>query len=337
MNLCRLILTGTSAPACRARAAVGAVAWLAGVALLQPGWGAALLLLAPLVAVPLGLALLAPEAGAREGASAWRVALVLQLPAALLLLAGLTLPAGLPAAAFTLPWLAFTILLALAGALRLRGRGRGSVAELCCNAGLVYVAVGGGWTTLTALGARPLDLPPEIVRATAVHFHYAGLVLPLLAGLLVRAMPTRTARLAAVGVVAGVPLVAAGITLSAFGVRLPELIAAWALAAVTALLALLQLRLAARPGRTAVRVLLGCSGLALVAGMALAALYALGNFRGDGWLDVPLMVRTHGLINALGFALPGLLAWNLTGPTGRPGDSAVSARDEERATTGAGA
>ena len=72
-----------------------------------------------------------------------------------------------------------------------------------------------------------------------------------------------------VGVVAGVPLVAAGITLSTFGVRLPEGVAAWFLAAATLLVAGLQLRLAARPGQLLPRVLFFLSGLSLLAGMAL--------------------------------------------------------------------
>jgi hypothetical protein len=308
MSLIRDLLIDTTPNTHRARAAVGGLAGAAGVALTAPGWGAGLLLLAPLVAVPLGLALLPRQAGAL-----WRVAASLQLPAALLLLAGLALPAGPVAACFTLPWFVVTALLALVGAGRLWTRGLRPVEQFCVSAGLMYLAVGGGWTVLTALGARPLDFPGEIVRATAVHFHYAGFVLPLLAARTAGASARRLAGVLAVGVVVGVPLVAVGITLSAFGVSLPECLAACALAAVTAALAVLQMRVAVSLRGMAARGLLALSGLALLAGMALAALYAVGNYAGARWLDIPLMLRTHGVINACGFALCGLLAWNLDG------------------------
>jgi hypothetical protein len=64
------------------------------------------------------------------------------------------------------------------------------------------------------------------------------------------------------------------------------------------------------------RCLFVISGLSLIAGMSLAAIYALGDYtyvaglRGEGvWLSIPQMVRYHAVINVFGFALPGLLAW----------------------------
>jgi hypothetical protein len=70
-------------------------------------------------------------------------------------------------------------------------------------------------------------------------------------------------------VVLGVPLVALGITLSAFEVRLPEWLAAWFLAAACVPLAAGQLAL--DPGERRARLLLVVSGVSLLAGMALAA------------------------------------------------------------------
>jgi hypothetical protein len=302
------LLTDRTPGGCRARATLGGAVWLAVVAVLQPGWAESLLWLAPLVAVPLGLALLVSAEG-EPGARPLRLAALAQLPAALLLVGVFLLPSGVGAAAFALPWVSVTFLLALAGLARLRQPGRLSAADVCLTAALLYPAIGGGWLVLSALGARPLDFSPEIVRATAIHFHYAGFALPLLAGRLARVRPGLAARAVAAGVVLGVPLVALGITLSAFEVRLPEWLAAWFLAAACVPLAAGQL--AASPGGRGARLLLAVSGLSLLAGMALAALYAWGSYWGPAWLDIPLMLRTHGAINALGFALPGLLAWNL--------------------------
>jgi hypothetical protein len=291
---------------CRGRAAFGGAFWLAFVAAVGSGWAESLLLLAPLVVFPLGLALLLAR-NQTPGRAVLRLATAVQLPAAVILLGAFVLPSATAAIACTLPWLGFTLLLALTGLCRGLPR---SAAEAGATASLLFPAVGGGWLVLSVLGARPLAFSPEIVRATAIHFHYAGFALPLLAGLTASARPGAAARAAAAGVVAGVPLVALGITLSAFGVRLPEWLAAWSLVAACVPLAVLQLRLALRPGRRG-RALLAVSGLSLLAGMAFAALYAWGNYWGPNRLDIPLMVRTHGVINALGFALPGLLAWNL--------------------------
>ncbi|HYT95499.1 MAG TPA: YndJ family transporter [Gemmataceae bacterium] len=289
----------------QARATAGGVAWLIGVGALQPGWGIALLLLAPLVVVPLALALLPAPAGRAE-ATLRRGVAWLQLPAALVLFGAAAANPGIAAALCAVPWFCCTALLALVGGLRLKA----SQAEWCADVGLLYLAIGGGWLMLSALGARPLDFSTEIVRATATHFHYAGLVLPLLAGRTARTCSSRLSRAAAICIVVGVPLVAAGITLSAFGVRQPELLAAWFLAGASIVLAACQLSVAVRMGGLA-SLLLSVSGLSLIAGMILAMLYSLGRALGADWLDIPLMLRTHGVINAFGFALPGLLAWNL--------------------------
>jgi hypothetical protein len=174
---------------------------------------------------------------------------------------------------------------------------------------MVFLAVGGGWATLSRYGARPLDFSAVIVLLTAAHFHYAGFARPLLTGLAGRDRPGVPARLAAWSVMLGVPLVALGITV---GRELPvvEWLAASFLSAGCLLVCFLQLRAAARGGFGVRKVLPAVSGLALVAGMALAATYALGVYRHAAWLSIDTMIPWHGSLNALGFALPGLLAWH---------------------------
>jgi hypothetical protein len=53
------------------------------------------------------------------------------------------------------------------------------------------------------------------------------------------------------------------------------------------------------------------SGFSLIIGMVLAAVYALGHYLGLEWLDIPQMLPFHGAVNAFGFALPAVVAWNL--------------------------
>jgi hypothetical protein len=176
---------------------------------------------------------------------------------------------------------------------------------------------------------RPLGFPDVIVLMTAVHFHYAGFALPLLAGLVARELGGWLARAVDLGVIAGGAPGGRRITDSMVGrgllpLHLLELVASWLLAASGLLVGLLHLQLAARPGRPAVvRALMAIAGLAPSGPMILAGLYALGSYTGHARIGVLGMIHTHGIANALGFALLGLLAWSLAparpaGPAGRP-------------------
>ena len=299
----------------RRSAAFGALVWLPAVLWLLPSWGAAMLLLAALVVVPLGLALIQREDGGAH-ARLWTLLRWLPMPGAVLLVGSFAVPPGLAAGLLAAPWCIVTGLIGLLGLLRRWPRGLGDVAGLCFDAGLIYLPVGGGWAVLARLGVRPLEFSDVIVQATAVHFHYAGFVLPLLTGLAAREL---SARWTAFGVVVAVPLVAVGITWSklsgAYGGF--ELAVAWLMAASGLGAAIMQLRLAVNWSPWPARWLGGISSVALFAGMVLAAVYALGMVTGAEWLDIPTMLPWHGATNALGYGLLGLLAWNgrFTGPS----------------------
>jgi uncharacterized membrane protein len=51
------------------------------------------------------------------------------------------------------------------------------------------------------------------------------------------------------------------------------------------------------------------SAAAVFAGMVLAAMYAVAEFAGSDVLPIPQMARTHGVLNAVGFCMAGLLGW----------------------------
>jgi hypothetical protein len=294
---------------------VGGIFWCAALVVLRPGpfdtgWARLILLLAPLVLVPLGLRLAGVTSSLDRLA---RAVVVLQLPAALALGFSFLLDQGLPAAALSLPWLATTGLMALVGLRAGWSNRRGPLREFCIAAGLVYAAVGGGWAVLDRWGVRPLDFDAVIVLLTAIHFHYAGFALPLLTGLAAGQVRGRMARLAGVGVVVAVPLVAVGITATQLRLGpLPECAASCLLAAAGVLTACLYFRLAARRDwPRATRVLWAAVALSLTGSMLLAALYGLRFYLPVAWLDIPWMRALHGTANAIGFALAGLVSWTL--------------------------
>jgi hypothetical protein len=301
----------------------GGAGWLAVVGHLGPSpfetdWARALLLLAPMVLVPLILGLVRPRAGdSRWTAIAWRAAVIAVVPAALALVAAYTRPQGPGAAALAAPWLGFAGILACLGLTRIVRRWRRNRSELlpglAVEAGLVYLAVGGAWALLDRWGARPLGFEPVIVLLTAIHFHYAGLCLPVLTGFAGLDVRGRTARVAAGGVIVGVPMVAAGITATQLGLGSAlEAAAAWVTALSGLLSASLHLRLASRPGMpAAARALWALAGAALAASMVLAGLYGTRAVFPVEGLDIPRMRALHGSANAIGVALAGVLGWVL--------------------------
>jgi hypothetical protein len=294
---------------CFASAAGGTLVWLIACFVVRPDWAACLLLFGPLVIVPLGLALLESDDEGRTIHVTGRMTVLARVLAAFLLVAAFAVSEpGLLAAALTVPWLLFTFWIAWLGAARLARNGLGHAEDLCPNAGMLFLAVGGMWTIASRYGARPMGFDEPIILLTGAHFHFAGFALPVLTGLTGRRLRSVPARVAAVGVMAGVPLVALGITV---GSRYPlvEAFAAWEMTAACLLVAALQIRVAVKTRHWIARLLLFVSSLALIAGMGLAAAYALGRFLQRDWLDIPTMIRWHASLNALGFALPGLLAW----------------------------
>jgi hypothetical protein len=265
----------------RRSALLGAAAW-AVVAVAAPfGLLEKLFLLAPLVAMPLAFALLEP---------APRRAALLQPFAAAAATASFFAAPGPVAAGLAAPWAILTAVAAFEGLRK----------ELVLSGALLLLPVGGGWLMASRAGMAPIGFGEPIVLLTAVHFHFTAFLAPLLA---VRA----GARLAGPAILLGTPLLAVGFVYS----PLLKLVAVFFLIAALAALAAAQLRALRRMSSRPARGLLGLSSASLLAGMAVAGVYEAGFFSGAAWLSIPEVARSHGPLNALGFAIAGLVAWTL--------------------------
>jgi len=306
----------------RALPVVGALTWTGLLLARRPDpfgrpWAEALLLLAPLVLVPLCVRLLARVDPEPVPPRLRRAFLLLSLPASLSLIAALHRAPSAVAAMLAVAWLIVTLFLAAGGAQRVLSRGlRRSLAlpeDLAVDVARLLLPVGAGWAALACGGVRPLQFEDVIVLLTGVHFHHAGFVLPVLAARAAHELPGRPARLACWGVMAGVPLVAVGITATQLGAGSAlELAAAWITGAAGLLVAWLHLRLATRSDEPAsVRILWTVAGLSLVVGAIFAAVYGMRHAAGLAWPDIPWMRVLHGTPNALGFGVAGALAWTL--------------------------
>lgn len=160
-----------------------------------------------------------------------------------------------------------------------------------------------------------------------MHFHFAGFVAPVLLLRLIGWLRTqgrddRAARLSLLAVLAATPLTAAGITFE------PALGAAGAVLFGAGLTAASLLTLRWVVPRTDVlgKVLLATSSLSVIVALGLAVAYALGQWLGTPAPSLPVMVRTHGLLNAAGFGLAGTLGWLWEERRGAPGGAPLETR-----------
>lgn len=176
------------------------------------------------------------------------------------------------------------------------------------SAGQLFLIVGGMWAAADRMGIQPLGFDPAIVLLTAVHFHYAGFIFPLLAGWLYLQLPRRFSKAAVLLAIIAVPLTAVGITVAQLtGNYIPEALAATTVAISGWLCGwgYLQLALRGRPGW--VRIFRLMVGVSLFFTMTLALGYALRPFFPVEWLNIPSMRAWHGTVNAIGVGGSGLL------------------------------
>ncbi len=262
--------------------------WLAWAGLVQPDWPATVLLLAPLVMVPLGLRLSLQPLSPRQSAAL--------LVAAVFAALSLVPDAGFVASLLTLPWLITCAVLAIIGAAGLLSR-RHLQAGIGADFSLLFLVVGGAWLFISRAGANPLDFSDTIVLLTAVHFHYAGFALPLVAAITSRSLGESW--LVPALVVVGVPFTAVGITAGGF----LEWVSATFMAVSGLAVAWTLFRYTRHVARGHIRWLTGTAAVALTIGMSMALGWAWSTWFGWRYLDVDWMARTHGSINGLGFGM----------------------------------
>ena len=315
-------------------ATTGAAVW-AGIALLarigvaRLGAIELLFLFAPLVIVPLGLELgRALGGGGRfhELARRW------QPVGAALAVVAMVLSPGRVAGLVAVGWLLVCVLVALDGAGKLllalsqdAGEGgfdyrSGQVRTTRIAMGMagVDLAVGGAWLVASRLGIRPMSIQEPIGLLTAVHFHFAGFATAMIGAAMLRFSGRRGGHSwlpVLVLMVAGLPfVVAAGFVISS-----PLKVAAAILFSVSvAGLAICLRGFGRRVEDATARILLQVAAGAVFAGMMLSGIYAVADHLGSDVLTIPQMARTHGILNAVGFCLPGLLGWLVESGNHRP-------------------
>jgi hypothetical protein len=209
----------------------------------------------------------------------------------------LLLPRGALAAARALPFAVAVLATALPRLGRVRRPARAGFLPLLPAA---YALVAAGALAQSRAGLTLAGIREPIVELTAVHYVYAGAAALTLA---LRA----PGRVAVALVAVAPPVVALGFVT---GGAVPQVGGAVLMALGVCGVAALELRRAWRDTTLGVgrRLLLGASGLVVWAPMVLAVAWAAGQHLDVPVLPIPAMVRAHGVPNAVGFCLCGLLA-----------------------------
>ena len=294
-------------------AAVGGLVWLTlfGGVLLNRFWLSIfdlLFLFALWVVVPLTLSLVPAVHDSGPSRIYGRVIRYLLFPGAVLATASFFLRDGRTAGVLTVLWLFTSISLALDGLMRLIQTRLQSFREFCFAVGEGYAFVGALWLLASRMGLQPVGFREPIVLLTAVHFHYAGLMAAVLAGL--AASSTRTSLLLRVvltcavlgpallglAFLVGPKLKLAAVVLIVFG--------EYGIAFGTFRAGL------GNASRIGGRILILGSACVILA-MALAEIWAVGEYPLHAFVNLEQMARYHGVLNSFGFGLCSLVGWTL--------------------------
>lgn len=203
---------------------------------------------------------------------------------------------------------------------RLRSFTTAGLADLCADMGCVYLPVGAAWLVAARAGIEPMGFVEPVVTFTANHFHFAGFAAPVAVGLLGHDLAGTTSRrmyrFAAPVVIAAIPLVAAGITLSRSLETPSAILLGVGMLVASTLLAMAGLRrMRSSTASTLSGALLLASAASLVLSMSLVVAFTLTGSAGRGaeepFIAFQTMVKLHGAVNAWGFAGGALLAFTL--------------------------
>jgi YndJ-like protein len=317
----------------------GAAVWavfaaLAGLRRAPFGIMELLFLFAPLVIVPLGLELARCLAGVRasQGIDPTRV---LQIPAMLALSISFWLPPGRTAAVLSAAWLLQCVLLAGHRFLQWRHEERTRVSTIL-NIAHFDLILGAVWLVISRAGFRPIGFQEPIIVLTAVHFHYSGFATALIASATLHEFRRKKLNMPGLAVLVGLivllPFVlAAGFVFS----PLLRLVAAVSLSTCVTALATILWWLAGEWRSRPACIYLRAASWAAAAAFFLAGLYAVSDYFGKGWITIPGMANSHGVLNGLGFVLLAMLAWLIELHEAAPECTARQAESTARTSTDA--
>lgn len=211
---------------------------------------------------------------------------------------------------FAAIYFAFTIAAGGIGLFRFLHRGFRNLEEFSIDLGLMYLAIGGGWFYAYVSGIDT-GFSPLLTWLTAIHFHYSSFLLPIFIGFLGRIHRSTLYKWTCLLLLTAPIFVALGIAFSRwlelFSVALYMIGISFVIfiAYTTPFINRLQ------------RLLVRLSFTALAITITFSLFYILSNGFGIMSTSIDFMLRFHGVLNCLLFALVGLCGWTIHTPPPR--------------------
>lgn len=205
-------------------------------------------------------------------------------------------------------YFAFTLWIAIYGLTRFLKKGFTNIEEFSIDLGLMYIALGGAWFFAYVVDINT-GFTPLLTWLTAIHFHYSALLLPIFIGLLGRLHKPRSYTVFTALLLAAPMVVAIGITFS----RWIELISV--LLYIVGLAGMITIAWRTNFPKRIQKWLVLISFSSLGVTIVFSLLYVLGNGFGLTAVTIDFMLRFHGILNCLVFALFGIAGWALAVPS----------------------
>lgn len=204
-------------------------------------------------------------------------------------------------------YFAFTAIIAFYGLSRFLRRGFTNIEEFSIDLALMYLVLGGGWY-FAYVADIDTGFTPLLTWLTGIHFHYSAFLLPIFIGLLGRLHKPRSFPVFSILLLAAPMIVAIGITFS----RWIELFSV--LLYIVGLAGMITIAWRSRFPNRAQKWLVVTSFTSLGLTIFFSLLYVLGNGFGLTSITIDFMLRFHGVLNCIVFALFGIAGWLLSVP-----------------------
>ncbi len=264
-----------------------------------------------LVAAPLWLIPLSWNISQKQNWLIW-----LALSCGLFFTISFQLPKGILAGLLIIPWFLLTIILGIQKLSIFKSKKVNAVFQnvplYCETAAFLYLPIGVFWALMDRFEICLFGYDPTIILLTAVHFHYAGFILPQVASWLIEKKHFEFSKIIGFGIILGIPLVAIGISATHFGWHgWIEVFCVSIMTLVGSGLGGLYIYFGLKVKEYLPKVLFLLGGIALLVGMSLAFCYGWRHVFVIETLTIPWMYAVHGTCNAVGFAAPVLVGWKL--------------------------
>ncbi|MFD2043882.1 YndJ family protein [Ornithinibacillus salinisoli] len=196
----------------------------------------------------------------------------------------------------------FTMAIALIGLRRFLHRGFEQLEEGLIDAGLIYLAIGGGWFFAFEVGIDT-GFSSILTWLTAIHFHYSAFLLPIFVGFLGRLYKPKLYLIIGFLILVSPIIVALGITFSPIIEVLSVILYIIGIYGLIVLTYRTPFHVSLQ--KWLIRISFAAVGITIL----FSLLYAVGNSTKLFTVTIDFMLRFHGITNAVVFASIGIIGW----------------------------